>query len=1079
MIFPQIFDSINTGLVILEKDFRVYHWNRWLELNSGIQRQAIKGRTIFEFFPDLDTPGFIAKANSVIKFGNYCYFSQKLHKYLLKLENRNPLDSDFKYMQQSCTMGPLRGEDSNIDLVFLTVQDVTDNVRMELILNEQATFVKNNPAPVLRINRKGEIIFANPTTNLLLGKDPVGRQLSEIFPSYRYSQRDVKKGIEIYQFESYIHDKAFLFSIREDALTDSFYVYGSDISDLKAAEKSLKNAYDALEDKIEERTRELNLLQKLNNAMNAATALDKVLKMTTDGISELFNYAACNIYLFDKNRDDLVLSAYTLDMKILSKVEELTGLKVQGMKVPLHEGSRLREIVYSKKTQLTNDMTGVYEDLTTNKAIRQHAGTIANMFGFRTAVRVPLIAMGEVVGIIGAARKEDITPNDVEVLERFASQVAMIIRKAQAEDAIRDSELKYRTLFENSTDGISIYERYENGKRKLIECNPSYVRMSGRGKEELLAAEDIRTLQKSGNPEYDTAAIQQKIANGHPYWGTFSWRRPDGKENYIEYEAVPLKMVGKTCIYVIDRDITARKKAEEALKESETRYRMLAENVADLIWTTDLKLKMTYITPSINEMFGYHHNEAMSLPLRRFLTRNSYQKCMRLYREQIEAEKAQDTDRDRTLVVELEMVRKDGSVFWTESKLTFLRDDDGIPIGIIGISRNIDALKKSDEEIRQLNVGLEQKVESRTSELNKALKDTEQARGRIDAIIKSVADGLIVTDIYNNIVLMNRAAEELLDVRLSEVMGQPFSYAVKEETLRDMVSRTKKKNTTYEYDFEMPGIEPVHPLIMRARTSVIHNRQGEQSGAVTIIHDVTHEREVDRMKTEFISTAAHELRTPLTSIMGFSEILLTRDNIKLKERKRYLSHINKQSVNLKEIIDDLLDISRIESGRGFSLVKSHWYFDECVEEVAPYFIEHSSEKTFHLNLPKERVRVYADRDKIGQVLKNLLSNAVKYSPAGGAITIKGKPVNGSFEVSVVDSGIGMTPDQLGHMFEKFYRADASNSAAEGTGLGMTIVKYIVEAHGGTVQVDSKYGEGTTVKFSVPIKEGEDEENTDS
>ncbi|MCK4909991.1 MAG: HAMP domain-containing histidine kinase, partial [Thermodesulfovibrionales bacterium] len=291
--------------------------------------------------------------------------------------------------------------------------------------------------------------------------------------------------------------------------------------------------------------------------------------------------------------------------------------------------------------------------------------------------------------------------------------------------------------------------------------------------------------------------------------------------------------------------------------------------------------------------------------------------------------------------------------------------------------------------------------------------------------------------------------------------------------------RTKKKNTTYEYDFEMPGIEPVHPLIMRARTSVIHNRQGEQSGAVTIIHDVTHEREVDRMKTEFISTAAHELRTPLTSIMGFSEILLTRDNIKLKERKRYLSHINKQSVNLKEIIDDLLDISRIESGRGFSLVKSHWYFDECVEEVAPYFIEHSSEKTFHLNLPKERVRVYADRDKIGQVLKNLLSNAVKYSPNGGAITIKGKPVNGSFEVSVVDSGIGMTPDQLGHMFEKFYRADASNSAAEGTGLGMTIVKYIVEAHGGTVQVDSKYGEGTTVKFSVPIKEGEDEENTDS
>ncbi|KKL07621.1 hypothetical protein LCGC14_2584180, partial [marine sediment metagenome] len=150
---------------------------------------------------------------------------------------------------------------------------------------------------------------------------------------------------------------------------------------------------------------------------------------------------------------------------------------------------------------------------------------------------------------------------------KFVAIVRDITARKIAEEKIRESDLRYRTVFENSKDGISIYERAETSERRLIDCNPSYVRMSGRTREELLAAEDIRTMQATENPEFDTAAIQQKIVNEQPYWGTFSWRRPDGKENYIEYEAVPLKIAGNTYIYVIDRDITARKKADDELRE--------------------------------------------------------------------------------------------------------------------------------------------------------------------------------------------------------------------------------------------------------------------------------------------------------------------------------------------------------------------------------------------------------------------------------------------------------------------------------------------------------------------------------
>jgi len=269
---------------------------------------------------------------------------------------------------------------------------------------------------------------------------------------------------------------------------------------------------------------------------------------------------------------------------------------------------------------------------------------------------------------------------------------------------------------------------------------------------------------------------------------------------------------------------------------------------------------------------------------------------------------------------------------------------------------------------------------------------------------------------------------------------------------------------------------------MQAKTSVIEDRQGKYTGIVTIIHDVTHERELDRMKTEFISTVAHELRTPLTSILGFSEILLTRDNIKEEKKERFLSHINQQSVNLAAIIDDLLNISRIESGLGFTLNKAPTNFNEIIEDTISYFQEQFKEHTFETILPDEGVEVLVDKDKMEQVLKNILSNAVKYSPEGGAICLTAKKISdlelrnaeleghekqSEIEISVTDTGMGMTPEQLEKVFDKFYRADASSTAIEGTGLGMSIIKCLVEAHGGKVRVESELGKGTIVRFTVP------------
>ncbi len=389
------------------------------------------------------------------------------------------------------------------------------------------------------------------------------------------------------------------------------------------------------------------------------------------------------------------------------------------------------------------------------------------------------------------------------------------------------------------------------------------------------------------------------------------------------------------------------------------------------------------------------------------------------------------------------------------------RDIKGEIVGVLGVGQDV-------TELVEYREGLERKVEERTQELETVLHDTSDARDRIDAILKSVADGLIVTDMYNRVVLMNRAAEELLGRRLSEAIGLTVDFAIEDATLRDRLRSTlDKRQEGYEFDFTLPGAKGVDTRILSARTSLVRDRSGEINGIVTIIHDVTHDREMDRMKTEFVSTAAHELRTPLTSIQGFSEILLTREDLPGDKQKKYLGYINHEAVALANIINDLLDISRIESGKGFSLSKKHCDVSALFARLAAVYCDRHPTHTFATEFPPEPLQMFVDPDKMHQVLDNILSNAVKYSPDGGKIAVSAREMNGDTEITVTDEGLGMTTEQVAKIFDKFYRADASNTAIEGTGLGMTIVKHIVEAHGGTVKVDSEFGKGTVVTITLP------------
>jgi len=226
--------------------------------------------------------------------------------------------------------------------------------------------------------------------------------------------------------------------------------------------------------------------------------------------------------------------------------------------------------------------------------------------------------------------------------------------------------------------------------------------------------------------------------------------------------------------------------------------------------------------------------------------------------------------------------------------------------------------------------------------------------------------------------------------------------------------------------------------------------------------------EANMAKSEFMSIASHELRTPLTTVLGYSELLLTRD-LTESRKKEFLGFINEESVLLSNIIDDLLDISRIESQKAFEFAKKPVNLTDILLKNVKFYSRAESSNRIITNIEENFPLVNADEEKIGQVIKNLIDNAIKYSPSGGDIIAKAFVKDNMVWISIQDHGIGISQKDISRVFDKFFRVKLKETAhISGTGLGLSIVKYIVESHNGKLDIKSKLGEGTTIGFGLSI-----------
>ncbi|RLD16385.1 MAG: hypothetical protein DRI22_01305 [Caldiserica bacterium] len=338
---------------------------------------------------------------------------------------------------------------------------------------------------------------------------------------------------------------------------------------------------------------------------------------------------------------------------------------------------------------------------------------------------------------------------------------------------------------------------------------------------------------------------------------------------------------------------------------------------------------------------------------------------------------------------------------------------------------------------------------------------------KLDAIVFSIGDALILLDEGGKLILANRIARDILKIEGEE--GDFILNLIKEERARKIFEellnelKSGKEEVKKEIDLSLKDV----PRYFLATPHEVRTRDGEKIGYVVVVRDITLEKEIERMRDEFLHSITHDLRSPMTSIRGFLEVLKEEQAGPLNEQqKSFLDIMDKSSERLLNLINDLLDTAKMEQGK-FVIKPVEFDLKEAVSSVVDSLKGQAMKEGIEIDYEYDGrdFKVYADKELIERVYSNLVGNALKFTPSGGKVTVRVFEKDGYFLSEVEDTGEGIPPEYLDKIFDKFQQV----GKRKGTGLGLTICKYIVEAHGGKIWVNSKLGEGSKFSFTIPKK----------
>lgn len=495
-------------------------------------------------------------------------------------------------------------------------------------------------------------------------------------------------------------------------------------------------------------------------------------------------------------------------------------------------------------------------------------------------------------------------------------------------------------------------------------------------------------------------------------------------------------------------DISARKQAEEALKQSEERYRELINTSPDAIISVDSEMKIIIWNSGAEKIFGYTEKEALGQPFLMIIPEESRVKAVDLFNGLSKSVVRVGADQ----ITYLMCVRKNGSRVPIE--LSIFTRKAGNAIITTGILRDITLRKESEE----------------------ALKRSEE---KYRELINTSNDTIISLDPQMRFIVWNYGAEKLLGYNEEEILGKSIMTIFPPEVQKDMAKeliRLKQPaaGSTVNNVFETTVIKKDGSAVP-VDVSASARKTGEGSIITAIIRDITLRKEaeaklrqIDQMKSEFLSNVSHELRTPLQSICGFTRLILSGEVPDTTTQQEFLEIIDQEALHLGHLINSLLDMTRLESGH-FQIYRQPAAIRNTINDSLKMFQSLARQKNieFHEEISPELPVMHVDVERMRQVIINLVGNAIKYSEPGGSINITANTIDNELVFSVTDHGAGIREENIKHLFERFYRAEG-DTARGGTGLGLFISRQIIEAHGGRIWVESKIGKGSTFSFALPL-----------
>ncbi|MGA2747798.1 MAG: ATP-binding protein [Verrucomicrobiota bacterium] len=351
---------------------------------------------------------------------------------------------------------------------------------------------------------------------------------------------------------------------------------------------------------------------------------------------------------------------------------------------------------------------------------------------------------------------------------------------------------------------------------------------------------------------------------------------------------------------------------------------------------------------------------------------------------------------------------------------------------------------------------LEQRVEEMQS----------QYQARQQALFNSMMEGILLLDSNGRVRMINQSLRKFFDVA-TDIRGQTIMEAFRWHELADLAARLQKEKNISDAELE---IRRARRRFWQVNAAIVTDHTGAAQGQLFVFHEITRLKELESIQAEFVANVSHELRTPLSLIKGFAETLLDGALGDPQQAARFLQKIDKHSDRLLFLIEDLLVISRLESGQVSLNVQPVDLRDLAQRVLDDLGARAAARKTSLENKIPSQTIVWADGNRLQQVLFNLADNAIKYGKTEGCVTVGARDTGDTMEVFVADDGPGIPADAIGRVFERFYRVDRARSRESGgTGLGLSIVKHIVQAHGGEAWVRSELHKGAAFYFTLPKK----------